>query len=135
MEQEGLASCVVTADGYQESYAPVFDKMRAENVEIVFVGMGMPLEALWVDRHRGDLGSALVMTCGGWFGYIVGDERRAPLWAQHLAMEWVWRLAQSPGRLAKRYALGAVRVVTLIPGQVRVRRSTRTQGTIPERTQ
>ena len=67
------------------------------------------------------------MTCGGWFGFVVGDEQRAPEWMQRIGMEWTWRLAQSPRRLAKRYALGAVRTAQLVPVQVRSRRIAREQ--------
>ena len=52
IERDALGTSVATADGFQETYASVVQLIREEHVEIVFVGMGMPREALWVDRHR-----------------------------------------------------------------------------------
>jgi N-acetylglucosaminyldiphosphoundecaprenol N-acetyl-beta-D-mannosaminyltransferase len=125
LEAAGLATCVAAADGFQPSYDGLLEALRDSEVEIIFVGMGMPLEAIWVERHRPQLGTALVMTCGGWFGFVAGDEKRSPQWAQRMGMEWTWRVAQDPRRLARRYALGALRTVQYLPGQLRHRRSSR----------
>jgi N-acetylglucosaminyldiphosphoundecaprenol N-acetyl-beta-D-mannosaminyltransferase len=125
LENAGLATCLGVADGFQRSYAPFLDTLREESVEIIFVGMGMPLEAMWVERYRPHLGAALVMTCGGWFGFVVDDERRSPRWVRRIGMEWTWRIAQAPRRLARRYALGARRTAQFLPGQLRFRRTSR----------
>jgi N-acetylglucosaminyldiphosphoundecaprenol N-acetyl-beta-D-mannosaminyltransferase len=125
LEACGLATCEAVADGFQPSYAKLLETLRENEVEIIFVGMGMPLEAMWVERHREQLGDSLVMTCGGWFGFVVGDEQRSPQWVQRIGMEWTWRIAQAPGRLARRYALGAIRTAQYLPGQLRSRRSSR----------
>jgi N-acetylglucosaminyldiphosphoundecaprenol N-acetyl-beta-D-mannosaminyltransferase len=37
------------------------------------------------------------------FSFIAGVVSRAPLWMQRAGLEWVWRLAQEPRRLARRY--------------------------------
>ena len=123
LETGGLATCVAATDGYQPSYERLLETLRDSSVEIIFVGMGMPLEAIWVERHRPQLGNALVMTCGGWFGFVVDDERRSPHWVQRIGMEWTWRIAQHPWRLARRYGRGALRTVQYLPGQLRHRRS------------
>jgi N-acetylglucosaminyldiphosphoundecaprenol N-acetyl-beta-D-mannosaminyltransferase len=61
----------------------------------------------WVEEHAQDLPPCLVMTCGGWFGFITQDEKRAPQWVCDAGLEWTYRLAQNPRRLGKRYAKGA----------------------------
>jgi exopolysaccharide biosynthesis WecB/TagA/CpsF family protein len=35
--------------------------------------------------------------------FLAGEERRAPGWLQQAGLEWAWRLAQDPRRLAGRY--------------------------------
>jgi N-acetylglucosaminyldiphosphoundecaprenol N-acetyl-beta-D-mannosaminyltransferase len=40
---------------------------------------------------------------GGAFDVIAGLRRRAPAWAQGAGLEWLFRLAQEPGRLGPRY--------------------------------
>jgi N-acetylglucosaminyldiphosphoundecaprenol N-acetyl-beta-D-mannosaminyltransferase len=43
---------------------------------------------------------------GGTFDVVAGKVRRAPLWVQRLGCEWMYRLAQEPGRMWKRYLRG-----------------------------
>ena len=62
----------------------------------------------WAVQHRTELATGLVLTCGGWLGFLVGQEARAPVIAQRLGLEWAFRLLQSPRRLASRYLRGAV---------------------------
>jgi UDP-N-acetyl-D-mannosaminuronic acid transferase (WecB/TagA/CpsF family) len=40
---------------------------------------------------------------GASLNFITGREKRAPHWMQQLALEWLFRLAQDPQRLANRY--------------------------------
>ena len=50
------------------------------------------------------LGAPCVMVgVGAGFDYFGGAKKEAPKWMQHLALEWVFRLASEPGRLWKRY--------------------------------
>lgn len=94
--------------GFHDDWGPVLDLIRCERPQLVVVGMGAPREMVWTAEHRTALGSALVLTCGGWFGFLAGEESRAPAWMQRAGLEWCWRLAQSPRRLASRYLRGAV---------------------------
>lgn len=94
--------------GFHADWQPVLDRVRAEQPSLVIVGMGAPREMTWTHQHRDALGSALVLTCGGWFGFLAGEESRAPAWVQRVGLEWTWRLVQSPRRLAARYARGAL---------------------------
>ena len=40
---------------------------------------------------------------GGMFDIAAGEARFAPLWIRKLALEWLYRLLQEPGRMWKRY--------------------------------
>jgi N-acetylglucosaminyldiphosphoundecaprenol N-acetyl-beta-D-mannosaminyltransferase len=121
MDREDYLDIVLTEHGYHADWAPVFERLRSANYDVLVLGLGMPNEALWVGRHYGELPNALVLTCGGWFGYIVGDEKRAPAWMRKYGLEWLGRVAQQPGRLWKRYAAGAVSTVAMMPKAVRNR--------------
>jgi N-acetylglucosaminyldiphosphoundecaprenol N-acetyl-beta-D-mannosaminyltransferase len=43
---------------------------------------------------------------GGSLDIIAGEFKRAPLYIQRLGLEWAFRLAQEPRRLARRYIVG-----------------------------
>ncbi|WP_157936936.1 WecB/TagA/CpsF family glycosyltransferase [Geodermatophilus chilensis] len=107
LEAEHPARCVFTSDGFRSDWAPVLEQLKNARPDVVFVGMGMPREAEWVSAHVDSLAPGLVMTCGGWFGFLAGEESRAPAVFQRHGIEWVWRLVQSP-RLLSRYARGAL---------------------------
>jgi len=100
-------------DGYftDAEGGDVAEQIRASGAHLVLVGMGCPREQIWADRHGAASGVRLLMTVGGTFGYIVGEESRAPRWVQKTALEWAWRMAQDPRRLAKRY-LGGIPQLT-----------------------
>ena len=46
----------------------------------------------------------VALCVGASIKFIVGVERRAPLWIQHLHLEWFYLMLQNPLRSVKRYA-------------------------------
>ena len=54
------------------------------------------------------------MGVGGAFDVLAGERKRAPRLLQRLGLEWLYRLAQDPRRLAKRYAVGNAKFVWLV---------------------
>jgi exopolysaccharide biosynthesis WecB/TagA/CpsF family protein len=110
---------VATEHGYHSDWEPVLARLRSAEPDLVVVGLGMPAEALWTIQHRDALPPAAILTAGGWFGYIVGEEKRAPAWMRSAGLEWMARIAQSPRRLWKRYAGGALTTAAMAPGAAR----------------
>jgi N-acetylglucosaminyldiphosphoundecaprenol N-acetyl-beta-D-mannosaminyltransferase len=107
--EEGAAGTVVFAsDGFQDDWEPVLDRLATADVELCLVGMGAPREMLWIRTWYHRLPHTLLLTCGGWFGFLAGEERRADPLLRRSGLEWIARLAQSPRRLGARYARGAV---------------------------
>jgi N-acetylglucosaminyldiphosphoundecaprenol N-acetyl-beta-D-mannosaminyltransferase len=119
---EGLHAVrtVVTSDGFREDWIPLLTELREQRPDVVFVGMGMPQEAAWVTEHLSGFPAALVMTCGGWFGFLAGEESRAPAVLQRHGAEWLWRLLQSP-RLLPRYAQGVLTTARMLVTALAVR--------------
>jgi N-acetylglucosaminyldiphosphoundecaprenol N-acetyl-beta-D-mannosaminyltransferase len=97
---------VHTDNGYHQDWVVPLRALQATAPDVTFVGLGAPREMIWCQQHRAELTGRLVVTCGGWFGHIVGDELRAPRLLRHSGLEWIARVAQSPRRLGPRYARG-----------------------------
>jgi exopolysaccharide biosynthesis WecB/TagA/CpsF family protein len=57
----------------------------------------------------------LALCIGASINYLTGVERRAPLWAQRLGLEWLFRLTHDPARLARRYLVRGPRIFLLLP--------------------
>lgn len=87
-----------------EEEAEICRMVRDSGTDVLWVALGKPLQEKWAVRHRQDLaGVGWIKTCGGLFGHLVGDERRAPKWMQQLGFEWFYRVWQDPKRLGWRY--------------------------------
>jgi N-acetylglucosaminyldiphosphoundecaprenol N-acetyl-beta-D-mannosaminyltransferase len=112
-EASGDVKVVHATDGYRDSYAGPVADLRDAGPDLVLVGLGMPREARWIADHFEQLPDAIIMSCGGWLGFVAGREKRAPRWMQRSGMEWMKRVSQSPRRLLPRYALGVLTVLAL----------------------
>jgi len=71
-----------------------------------FIALGNP-PGVVLAQALGARGRArgLALTIGASIDFLTGKERRAPGWIQHARLEWLFRLLQSPRRLAWRYLL------------------------------
>ncbi len=70
---------------------------------VVFVGLGFPKQERLIERLRVVQPGAVWLGVGISFSYVAGTVKRAPGWARRLGLEWIYRLLQEPGRLARRY--------------------------------
>jgi N-acetylglucosaminyldiphosphoundecaprenol N-acetyl-beta-D-mannosaminyltransferase len=73
---------------------------------IIFIALGAPKQEYFIQEHIRALGIPVAIGVGGSFELLAGVRKRAPQWAQAAGMEWAFRLAQEPRRLAKRYLVG-----------------------------
>jgi N-acetylglucosaminyldiphosphoundecaprenol N-acetyl-beta-D-mannosaminyltransferase len=71
--------------------------------QILFVGMGMPRQERWILENRGEIDANVIFPSGATLDYIAGAKRMAPRWMGALGLEWAFRLATEPRRLAARY--------------------------------
>jgi N-acetylglucosaminyldiphosphoundecaprenol N-acetyl-beta-D-mannosaminyltransferase len=85
---------------------PGVAELREAQLDLVFVGLGAPRQDQWAHDTAVSAGIPAVLTCGGLFDFLCGDRRRAPQWMQQCGLEWSFRLALEPRRLARRYLDG-----------------------------
>lgn len=98
------------SDGYVTPRSAVADRIRECEADVVILGLGVPLQELWVDEFAAVSGKAKVFICGGAiFDFISGNARRAPKWIRYLKLEWLFRLLREPTRLFSRYITGSFR--------------------------
>jgi N-acetylglucosaminyldiphosphoundecaprenol N-acetyl-beta-D-mannosaminyltransferase len=80
----------------------VIRQLNASGANVVFVGLGCPLQERWMFQHRGKV-NAVMIGVGAAFNYHAGTIKRAPVWMQNMGFEWMHRLASDPKRLWRRY--------------------------------
>lgn len=83
----------------------IVESIRAAGRCILFVAFGAPRQDRFIAAHLTELGTPVAIGVGCAFDLIVGARRRAPAWMRRAGLEWLWRLAQEPRRLAGRYLL------------------------------
>jgi exopolysaccharide biosynthesis WecB/TagA/CpsF family protein len=94
--------------GLQSGYdhAGVIDAIRVASPDLLLVGMGNPLQEKWIDEHRSELNAGVVFGIGALIDFLSGEIVRAPRTVRALRVEWIFRMAQEPRRLAGRYLKG-----------------------------
>jgi N-acetylglucosaminyldiphosphoundecaprenol N-acetyl-beta-D-mannosaminyltransferase len=83
----------------------ICDAINASGADVLWVGLGVPLEYEFCVRNRHRLNVGWIVTCGGCFNFVTGDYARAPRWMQASGLEWLYRLLREPRRLFWRYAV------------------------------
>ena len=83
--------------------AKVCHEINESGTNVIWVGLGKPLEQAFCVRNRDRLNAAWLITCGGCFNYVTGAYARAPEWMQKAGLEWVHRLLPEPRKLGWRY--------------------------------
>jgi alpha-1,3-mannosyltransferase len=74
--------------------------------DLLLVGLGNPLQEMWIADRAAATGARLQMGVGALFDFVSGHVPRAPLWVRCLRCEWLYRLAREPRRMCSRYILG-----------------------------
>ena len=81
--------------------------VRAHESHLIVLGMGMPRQEEVACVLRDSLTQPCLIVCGGAIiDFLGGKTPRAPVWVRRLGFEWLYRLAQEPARLFRRYVVG-----------------------------
>ncbi|MDY7022430.1 MAG: WecB/TagA/CpsF family glycosyltransferase [Cyanobacteriota bacterium] len=81
------------------------DSLRDLQPKIIFVGLGVPRQELWIARHRYLCPNSIWVGVGGSFDIWAGTKKRAPAWFCDNNLEWLYRLYQEPWRWRRMLAL------------------------------
>jgi N-acetylglucosaminyldiphosphoundecaprenol N-acetyl-beta-D-mannosaminyltransferase len=77
--------------------------IRRSGADVVWVGIGVPKQEKWMASMRHRLTTPVFVGVGAAFDFHAGLIPQAPGWMQRAGLEWLFRLAQEPRRLWRRY--------------------------------
>jgi N-acetylglucosaminyldiphosphoundecaprenol N-acetyl-beta-D-mannosaminyltransferase len=100
------------------------------DADVLCVALGNPKQEEFIAANRERLRTPVMIGVGGTFDLLIGTTKRAPGWAQKTGFEWVFRAAQEPGRLVKRYARDAIVFFPALLRDVRLARRSRNGSSI-----
>ncbi len=84
-------------------HVAIVKTIRAARPDILLVSFGCPKQEKWISMNYRNLGVPVSIGVGATIDFIAGHMKRAPHWMHNIGLEWLYRLAQEPRRLAKRY--------------------------------
>jgi N-acetylglucosaminyldiphosphoundecaprenol N-acetyl-beta-D-mannosaminyltransferase len=90
-----------TPDSHQNS--EVLTEIRRFDPQILLVGMGMPLQEIWIRENLDRIQANAVFCCGALMDYIAGASLAPPRWLGPIGLEWLYRMITEPRRLWRRY--------------------------------
>lgn len=80
------------------------NRINSAKADFVWVALGAPRQENLCFDLKGRTDSVMIGV-GGAFNILSGKTPEAPLWMQNMSLEWLYRFAQEPRRLFKRYAV------------------------------
>jgi exopolysaccharide biosynthesis WecB/TagA/CpsF family protein len=99
-------------------------RVRDCRAKLCFLALGAPKQEVIAVRAAAALPDCGFVSIGAGLDFIAGQQTRAPQLVRRFALEWAWRMASNPGRLAGRYAACAA----ILPQLAREARGQRTSS-------
>jgi N-acetylglucosaminyldiphosphoundecaprenol N-acetyl-beta-D-mannosaminyltransferase len=94
------------------------ERIRTSGANVVWIGLGMPKQELWMDSVAPRLPGVTLVGVGAAFDFIAGTKAQAPPWMQKAGLEWLFRLVHEPRRLWRRYIWNNPAYLVLLARQV-----------------
>ncbi|WP_373524960.1 WecB/TagA/CpsF family glycosyltransferase [Nostoc sp.] len=107
---------VGTHSGYHclEEEAQLRQTLAQLQPQVIFVGLGVPRQELWIAENRHLCPQAIWIGVGGSFDIWSGGKTRAPAWLGNNNLEWLYRLYQEPWRWRRMLALPAFAIKAFV---------------------
>jgi N-acetylglucosaminyldiphosphoundecaprenol N-acetyl-beta-D-mannosaminyltransferase len=97
-----------------EEMARLKDRLHRAEPDIVFCGFGFPKQELLIQCLLTEFAGVWFVGCGGAIDMAANRIPRAPTSLQRAGLEWAYRLAREPRRLARRYLVDDLPFVVLL---------------------
>jgi N-acetylglucosaminyldiphosphoundecaprenol N-acetyl-beta-D-mannosaminyltransferase len=92
--------------GYDIVKDEIIKRINEYEPDILFVGLGAGRQERWILENYLFLNVPVIISVGGWFQYLAGIKKRAPLFMRELHLEWIYKLISQFPRVWKRYLFG-----------------------------
>ncbi|WP_323721502.1 WecB/TagA/CpsF family glycosyltransferase [Acetomicrobium sp.] len=98
----------------EENDKEICEKINESGAKILFVGLGVPKQEIWIKRNLQRFKGIVAIGVGGSFDVISGRLKRAPKVWQNMGLEWLYRTIQEPWRLKRTIRLPLFVILILL---------------------
>ncbi len=105
-----------------EERRAVARRVAAVRPDLVLVAFGAPKQEIFCDETLDLFRPAVLVCVGAGIDFLAGVVRRSPVWMSRWGLEWLYRLAHEPRRLAGRYLLRDPEFLLILLRQVAAKR-------------
>jgi len=105
--------------------AAVLERVREAKPNLVVMALGCPKQELLMHRWKEELAPAVAIGAGATLDFIAGNVPRSPAWMSRAGLEWLYRLAREPRRLAHRYLVRDPEIIKVAWQMLRLPREAR----------
>jgi exopolysaccharide biosynthesis WecB/TagA/CpsF family protein len=98
-------------DPYSPEADDAIDLLRTSGARLCFLALGAPKQEIFAARCLDETDGIGFLCIGAGLDFIANTQARAPSFTQKVGLEWAWRMATNPRRLAPRYA----RCIGIVP--------------------
>lgn len=81
----------------------VLDRIRAEKPNLLFLGLGMPLQEGWIVKNWDRIEGNAIFNAGNLVRFVADVVPTPPRWTGQFGIEWAYRLVMEPRKLWRRY--------------------------------
>lgn len=120
MEQKYTGLKIIgVSDGYFDAKKEklIVEEIRNLKPDLLLVGLGVPRQEKWIDKHKAQLPCKVLIGVGGSFDGFAGIVPRAPKLFIKLNLEWLYRLFKQPSRIKRQIQI-PVFVFTVIKEKI-----------------
>jgi N-acetylglucosaminyldiphosphoundecaprenol N-acetyl-beta-D-mannosaminyltransferase len=115
----GIDAARIDVNGAAEIQRPILERIALAKPDLLLVALGAPKQEIWSYEQRASLPGIVSVGVGASLDFIAGMVQRAPRWISNSGLEWAYRLAQEPRRLAGRYLIRDPQFFRIIARQMR----------------
>jgi N-acetylglucosaminyldiphosphoundecaprenol N-acetyl-beta-D-mannosaminyltransferase len=117
IEITGYDAGAFDAGANPEGVIATLNRARDSGARLVVVCLPSK-KTLLLSRFEREYRPAVGIGAGSALSFYVGEVRRAPAWVSRLGFEWLYRLAQEPRRLWRRYLVEDLAALPVLVGMV-----------------
>ena len=88
----------------EEAEQAILGRIRESGADILIGAFSQPRGEKWIAANYEKTGASVCLQIGASLDFAAGRVQRAPRWVRRSGLEWAFRLALEPRRLAGRYA-------------------------------